>query len=107
MSNTKHFSKTDTETWPLPAVISGQSGFGDGFCVGVCVGFGVGFCVSVGFGVIVVWVAGLGIALFSDPVKIWVFSRTLCIHLIYVHIRQFYKVIVSHFNLLQNNILGL
>ena len=78
MSNTKHFSSTDTETWPLPAVITGQSGFCVGFCVGVCVGFCVGFVVDfvVGFGV--------GIALFSDPVKIWVLSRTLCIYLIYV-----------------------
>ena len=68
MSNTKHFSSTDTETWPLPAVITGQSGFCVGFCVGVCVGFGVGF--GVVLGVVVVLVAGLSIALFSDPVKI-------------------------------------
>ena len=75
MSNTKHFSSTDTETWPLPAVITGQSGFCVGFCVGVCVGFVIDFVVDF----------GVGIALFSDPVKIWVLSRTLCIYLIYVH----------------------
>ena len=76
MSNTKHFSSTDTETWPLPAVITGQSGFCVGFCVGVCVGFCVGVCVGVCVGFVVDFVVGfgVGIALFSDSVKTWVLT---------------------------------